>query len=131
MAEAAVTPQSPTPAVGARSTAAQLHDRGESVASPSDRFRGEILRRIAARRAKGLSREDAIASLFPRTVLPQATYDDTVSALVSGAHLLFFGPSGAGKTSLAKELWELFPKETWVVQGCPVLDHPLSLCDPE
>ncbi len=43
--------------------------------------------------------------------------------------MLFFGPSGAGKTSLAKDLWELFPKGVWVVDGCPVLDHPLSLVD--
>ena len=68
-------------------------------------------------------------ALFPRTVLTDPTYEDVVTSIISGAHLLFFGPSGAGKTSLAKELWNLFPKGVWVVEGCPVLDHPLSLID--
>ncbi|HZY92106.1 MAG TPA: ATP-binding protein [Thermoplasmata archaeon] len=130
MAQAAL-PSTPTaPPIGTRSSAAQLKERGAVVDSPSERFRDEILRRIAAFRARGFSREDAVAALFPGTILPQSTYDDVVTALVSGAHLLFFGPSGAGKTSLAKELWGLFPKGVWVVQGCPVLDHPMSLVDP-
>lgn len=130
VADAAVAGARPAPPVGTRSTAAQLRQGGLVVESPTEQFREEILRRLAAGRAKGLSRDEAIASLFPDTVLPQATYEDIVTALVSGAHLLFFGPSGAGKTSLAKELWELFPKGAWVVQGCPVLDHPFSLVDP-
>jgi Mg-chelatase subunit ChlI len=94
-------------------------------------MREEILGRLSAARSAGVSREAAVQSLFPRTVLSQVTYDDLVTSLVSGAHVLFFGPSGAGKTSLAKELWELFPKEAWVVPGCPVLDHPFSISDEE
>ncbi len=129
VAEAVVPGPRAAPPVGARATAEQLTDTGVAADSPSDRFRDEILRRISAYRAKGFSREDAVAGLFPLTVLPQATYEDVVTALLAGSHLLFFGPSGAGKTSLAKELWELFPKGAWVVQGCPVLDHPLSLVD--
>ncbi|MGI0053440.1 MAG: ATP-binding protein, partial [Thermoplasmata archaeon] len=99
--------------------------------APPDRFRGEVLRLLAGLREKGLSREDAVRALFPRTILPQSTYEDLVTSIVSGAHLLFFGPSGAGKTSLAKDLWGLFPKSTWVIAGCPVLDHPLSVADAE
>ncbi len=119
------------PSVGARSTAAQLKASGLTVQSPSDRFREEILRQLEGLRAKGLDRSEAIAALFPRTVLPVTTYEDVVTALVAGSHLLFFGPSGAGKTSLAKDLWGLFPKAVWTVAGCPVLDHPLSIVDPE
>ena len=131
VAEAVAPSPRAAPPIGSRATAAQLREAGAVIESPSDRFREEIARRISAFRAKGLSREDAVAALFPTTVLPQSTYDDVVTALISGAHLLFFGPSGAGKTSLAKELWDLFPKGAWVVQGCPVLDHPLSLVDAE
>ena len=117
------------PPTGTRSTARELRASNATVESPTERFRAEILRLLQGLRSKGLSREDAVAALFPTTVLPQTTYDDVVTALVSGSHLLFFGPSGAGKTSLAKELWDLFPKGAWVVVGCPVLDHPLSVCD--
>lgn len=85
---------------------------------------------MTALQGKGLSREEALASLFPKTVLPYETYEDTMAALLSGAHLLFFGPSGSGKTNLAKELWDLYPKTIWTVDGCPLLDHPASILDP-
>ncbi len=114
---------------GTRATAADLRASGVTVQSPGDRFRGEILRTLEGLRKKGLDRAEAIRALFPRTVLPDRTYEDVVAGIVSGSHLLFFGPSGAGKTSLAKDLWGLFPKGVWVVDDCPVLDHPLSLVD--
>lgn len=120
----------PSPAVGARTTAAQLRAQGAVVQTPTELFRAEILRRISETQAHGFSHAEAVAALFPHTVLSPETYDDLVAALVSGAHLLFFGPSGAGKTSLAKELWGLFPKELWVVDGCPTGDDPLSLVSP-
>ena len=114
---------------GTRATAADLRTAGAVVESPAERFRDEVLRTLEGLRSKGLDRSEAVRALFPRTVLPDATYEDVVTSIISGAHLLFFGPSGAGKTSLAKELWSLFPKGVWVVDGCPVLDHPLSLID--
>ncbi len=124
----AATPRTSVPP-GTRATAADLKAAGAPVESPAERFRDEVLRTIDGLRQKGLNRSDALAALFPRTVLTETTYEDVVTSIVSGAHLLFFGPSGAGKTSLAKELWNLFPKGVWVVEGCPVLDHPLSLVD--
>jgi Mg-chelatase subunit ChlI len=130
MAEPSRTSARPSPVIGTKSTASQLQTSGVVPESPSERFREEILRRLESARAKGLDRRAAISSLFPTTVLPTSTYEDLIAALISGAHVLFFGPSGAGKTSLAKELWDLFPKGAWVVSGCPVLDHPLSLIDP-
>lgn len=126
---AAASPQGP--ALGTKSTAAELRAAGVRVESPSERFRHHVLRTLEALRAKGLERSDTFRALFPRTILPEGTYEDLVAALVSGAHVLFFGPSGSGKTSLAKDLWELFPKNVWVVDGCPVLDHPLSVVDAE
>ncbi|MCI4339239.1 MAG: MoxR family ATPase [Thermoplasmata archaeon] len=120
----------PAPAPGTHATAAQLKSSRVTVASPAERFRGEILRTLEGLRAKGLDRNEAVRALFPGTVLPEPTYEDLLTALVSGAHVLFFGPSGAGKTSLAKDLWNLFPKGVWTVDGCPVQDHPLSMVDP-
>lgn len=119
------------PPIGSRTTAAQLKTAGVRPESPSDRIRSEILRRLAAAGAAGKPRDVAFAELFTHTVLPPETYEDVVTALVSGTHLLFFGPSGAGKTTLARDLWELFPKSAWIVPGCPVQDHPLSLADAE
>ncbi len=118
------------PAPGARSTAAALKAAKTPVLSPGERFRTEVLRSIDQFRQQGLSRTEAVRALFPHTVLPEPTYEDVITALVSGAHVLFFGPSGAGKTSLAKDLWSIFPKEVWAIDGCPVLDHPLSVVDP-
>ncbi|MGA7846416.1 MAG: ATP-binding protein [Thermoplasmata archaeon] len=131
MAEVPPIGARPAPTVGARTTAAQLRAQGAVVQTPTELFRAEILRRIAETRSHGFSHAEAVAALFPHTVLPTETYEDLVAALVSGAHLLFFGPSGAGKTSLAKELWGLFPKDLWVVEGCPVGDDPLSLVSKE
>jgi len=76
---------------------------------------------------KGLSRDDALVSMFPNTILSVDTYEEVLAALFSRAHLILFGPSGTGKTNLAKDLWGLFPKKVWVVDGCPMLDHPASL----
>ncbi len=118
------------PVAGTRASAAELKAAKAPVEAPAERFRRHVLKVLETLRGRGLDREQAFRAMFPRTILPDSTYEDLIAALVSGAHVLFFGPSGAGKTSLAKDLWELFPKGVWVVDGCPVLDHPLSLVDP-
>jgi len=125
-----VAAASASPVPGTHATAAALVATGATVEAPSERFRSEILRSLDGLRKRGLDRAESFRALFPRTILPEETYEDLITALVSGAHVLFFGPSGAGKTSLARDLWGLFPKGVWVVEGCPVLDHPLSVVDP-
>ena len=118
------------PSIGARSTAADLREAGYLPQSPAERLRARILERLAASSRAGANRSDALSSLYEHTVLAPQTYEDLTAALLSGAHTLFFGPSGAGKTTLAKDVWELFPREVWAVEGCPVLDDPLDLVDP-
>ena len=112
-------------------TAAKLPADARAYVAPSTIFRAHLESLLEGLRGKGLSRDEALAGLFPNTILPLETYEDVVAALYSRAHVLFFGPSGSGKTNLAKDLWDLFPKETWVVDGCPVMDHPASLLDEE
>jgi MoxR-like ATPase len=119
--------EGPTP--GTRASAADLKAAKAPVETPAERFRRHVLKALETLQGRGLERADTFRALFPRTILPEPTYEDLVTALVSGAHVLFFGPSGAGKTSLAKDLWDLFPKGAWIVEGCPVLDHPLALVD--
>jgi hypothetical protein len=90
----------------------------------------EIHRRLRELMGKGYSREEALALLFPGTVMDADVLESLVAALMGGSHILLFGPSGTGKTSLAKEIWKLFPKEIYVVEGCPVQDDPMSITDP-
>jgi MoxR-like ATPase len=87
---------------------------------------GEVLRRHilgVLKQAKGLQ------ELFPSTILPDETLEAVVSALLARGHVLLFGPSGSGKTNLAKDIWNLFPKDALAVDGCPLQDSPFSLVD--
>lgn len=76
-----------------------------------------------------MTRAEAIQSLFPETLLDDDVLESVVAALLSGTNLLLIGPPGSGKTSLAKDVWSLYPKDAVVVADCPVQDDPLSLVD--
>ncbi|MCL4324947.1 MAG: sigma 54-interacting transcriptional regulator [Candidatus Thermoplasmatota archaeon] len=112
-----------------KTTAAKMPKDAREFVPPGVLFQTHLNQLLEGLRGKGLSREEAIASLFPGTILPVETYEDVLTTLFSRSHLILFGPSGSGKTNLAKDLWDLFPKEHWVVDGCPLLDHPASLFD--
>jgi len=90
----------------------------------------EITTRIFANKKKGYSLEESMAFLFPGTIVDRDVMDSLLAALVGGSHILLFGPSGTGKTSIAKELWKIMPKEVYSVEGCPVQDDPMSVIDP-
>ncbi len=122
-------PSVPPVPSSATTTAARLPTEAQRYLHPMEAFRIRLEALLEGLRAKGLSREAALTALFPRTILPEETYEDVIAALFSHSHVLFFGPSGSGKTNLAVDLWSLFPKEVWVVDGCPLQDHPLSVVD--
>ncbi|MHB8605649.1 MAG: ATP-binding protein [Thermoplasmatota archaeon] len=112
-------------------TAAALVSAHARPELPGERLRNAILARLDALAAQGFDRAEALQELYPSTLLDVATLEAVTAALVSGSNLLLLGPPGSGKTSLAKDIWSLFPKDALVVADCPVQDDPFSLIDAE
>ena len=110
--------------------ARDLIDSGYVPRTAQESLAREILDRLDNYKKKGYSIKESLPMLFPGTVVGQEALESLVTALIAGSHILFFGPSGTGKTSLAKELWKLFPKDVYAVEGCPVQDNPMSVVDP-
>ena len=111
-------------------TADSLVSRGLTPRLPSDRLRDAVLERLRAMESQGATRAEAIQEMFPNTYLDDEVLESVTAALLSGSHLLLIGPPGSGKTSLAKDVWGLYPKDVVVVEDCPVQDDPFSLFDP-
>ncbi|MFO1535475.1 MAG: ATP-binding protein [Thermoplasmatota archaeon] len=114
----------------AETNAKELQQLGLRPERASARLRRAVLDRLQSLRAKGLSRPDALEALLPGVVLEPETLEILVSGLLAGGHALILGPSGTGKTLLAKALWDLMPGEVFAVADCPVQDDPFSLTDP-
>ena len=112
-------------------TAQDVLNSGTRPQNPGERLRSELLQNVEALRARGLDEAAVLQSLYPRTILPADVLETLTSALVAGSHVLLFGPPGSGKTSLAKDVWAMFPKNVLVVADCPVQDDPFSLVDEE
>lgn len=109
--------------------AGELVETGLVPETPGERLARRITQHLAEAREAERPREEAMQTLFPNTVLELDTLEPLVAGMLSGSHLLLLGPPGAGKTSLAKEVWDFFPKDVFVVKGCPVQDDPFSLID--
>jgi len=100
-------------------SAKDLIDHGVRYLSPKDVLRARIL---------ALMKEvSSLQDLYPSTILEDDVLKSLTTALISRGHVLLFGPSGSGKTNLAKDISALFPREAYVVEGCPVQDSPFSL----
>src|SRR5688500_13190610 len=113
----------------ARSSAQDLVNQRLRPQKPSEILREAVRRKYDEARKTGASEEEAMQALFPSTILDAPTLRRVAAALLSGANLLFLGPPGSGKTTLAKDVWDLYPKEVIAVDECPVQDDPFSLID--
>jgi Mg-chelatase subunit ChlI len=113
-------------------TAAELVEQDLEPKGAAERLREEVLARIRTLEDdRDLTRGQAVEQLFGDIVLEDETLETLVTSLLSGSNVLVLGPPGSGKTTLAKALWDLFPKERFAVADCPVHDDPFSLIDPD
>jgi len=112
-------------------TAADLLGVQKRGLTPREALREHVRGTLARLRRDGYDEEAAIQKLYPNTILDGATLKSLTTAILAGNHTLLFGPPGSGKTNLAKDVWNLFPKTVWVVDGCPVQDDPFSVVDPD
>src|SRR5687767_12578088 len=94
-----------------RTTAQELVNQKPRPQRPSEILRDAVRRKYDDARKRGLGEEEALQSLFPSTILDLPTLRRVAAALLSGTNLLFLGPPGSGKTTLAKDVWDMYPKD--------------------
>ena len=109
--------------------AAELLGSGAKGRTPREILRDNLKRRLSRMKEEGYDQEAALQRLFPNTVLDPGVLRSITTAILAGNHTLLFGPPGSGKTNLAKDVWNLFPRTVYTVDGCPVQDDPFSVVD--
>ena len=78
-------------------------------------------------------REEVLLTFFPRTVLEKGKSEEVIKTLLMGHDLVLYGPPGSGKSSLARDITDIFKQQgvMFRVQGCEVNCNPYSLFDLE
>lgn len=112
-------------------TADVMVEQGIKPETPSAHLSRLLRMKIMNLRKEGLDNETLLQSLYPNTILDYNALESLTVNLVAGNNILFFGPPGSGKTNLAKDVWDMFPKEIFAVEGCPVQDNPHSVFNPD
>lgn len=76
-------------------------------------------------------REEVLLSFFPRTVLEIENSEQVIKGLLIGHDMVLYGPPGSGKSSLARDITNIFKQQrvSFNVQGCEVNCNPFSLFD--
>lgn len=96
----------------------------------TDRLRSELMRRIQDwERLHEAPRTEAFRALLPAVVMEDKAMESFLAALLSGGHVMILGPPGSGKTTLAKAIWDLMPRDLFAVADCPLQCDPMSLVD--
>lgn len=111
--------------------AQELVDAALQPQRASQRLRDAVLLRLRAEQERsGASRMDALRALLPDVVMEDTALESLLASVISGGHVLVLGPPGSGKTTLAKAVWDLMPRDLFAVADCPLQCDPLSLVDP-
>lgn len=107
----------------------QKSDEEHGPRTPLEILEKAILARLTKYKNMGKSKAYMYQRLFPNTILDTDVQEKIIATLISGNHLLLFGPPGSGKTNLIKDIVNLLPKNNYSIQGCPIHDSPHSLID--
>lgn len=112
------------------STAAEMIEAGVRPQRATERLRDKVLSQLTEmKRDQGLTTAEALQAMLPETILETQTIETLFAALLAGNHVLALGPPGSGKTTLVRELWDLYPKEVFVVADDPIHSDPFSVFD--
>ncbi len=73
--------------------------------------------------------EDDLKAVFDKLVVPEELLYRVGPALMSGRSIFLFGPTGSGKTVIAKAIGEAFPDPVFIPYAIYVLGQIISLFD--
>jgi len=96
-----------------------------------DRLEASSLGQIAPLEKEKEVRRQTLIDFFPKTVLDAERAESIIIGLLMGKDMIFYGPAGAGKSEVAKDIVEIYKQKgiSFIVEGCKVQCNPFSLFD--